>query len=79
MSLNKILKQRQEQYGDPKENFRQIGIMWGVLLGLPYSIDPYKVAQMMIALKLQRISSNPEHEDSWVDIQGYAKHGLDSL
>ena len=79
MSLNRILDERQDQYGDAKENFRKIGIMWGVILDLPYSLSEYQVAQMMIALKLQRISVNPDHEDSWLDIQGYAKHGLDSL
>jgi len=53
--------------------------MWGVILDLPYSLSEYQVAQMMIALKLQRISVNPDHQDSWLDIQGYAQHGLDSL
>jgi len=73
--LSDILNERQEQYGDPTENFRKIGIMWGVILDLPYSLAPYQVAQMMIALKLQRISVNPDYEDSWLDIQGYAAHG----
>ena len=79
MKINKILEERQDQYGDPTENFRKIGIVWGVLLDLPFPIDPYKVAQMMIALKNQRISANPEHEDSWLDIEGYARHGLNSI
>ena len=73
--LSDILNERQEQYGDPTENFRKIGIMWGVILDLPYSLAPYQVGQMMIALKLQRISVNPDYEDSWLDIQGYAAHG----
>jgi len=50
MSLNRILDERQDQYGDAKENFRKIGIMWGVILDLPYSLSEYQVAQMMIAL-----------------------------
>lgn len=79
MKLNKILNDRQEQYGDAKENFRKIGVMWGLILDLPFPIAEYQVAQMMIALKIQRISVNPDHQDSWLDIQGYAKHGLDSL
>ena len=79
MKLNKILNDRQEQYGDAKENFRKIGVMWGIILDLPFPIAEYQVAQMMIALKIQRISANPDHQDSWLDIQGYAQHGLDSL
>jgi len=79
MNLHDILDERQDQYGDALKNFRNIGVMWGVLLGLSEPVSPYKVAQMMIALKLQRISANPDYEDSWLDIQGYAQHGLDSL
>jgi hypothetical protein len=77
--IDKILDQRQDEYGDATANFRKIGVVWGQLLDLPYSLDATQVAQMMIALKLVRISANPNHKDSWLDIQGYAKHGLDSL
>ena len=78
-NVNDILDDRQAQYGDATENFRQIGIMWGVLFGLPYSLSADQVAQMMIALKLQRISVSADPKDSWLDIQGYAIHGLNSL
>lgn len=77
--IEDILNERQKQYGNATQNFYSIGIMWSAILNLPYAIEPYQVAQMMIALKLQRISVNPDHEDSWLDIQGYAKHGLDSV
>lgn len=76
--LDDILSDRQATYGDPLENFRNIGVIWGVLLDTE-PIEPHKVAQMMIALKLQRINKNPKHEDSWRDIQGYAEHGLSCL
>ena len=79
MKLNKVLADRQNEYGDATANFKKIGIIWGQLLGLDYSLDAYQVAQMMIAFKLVRISANPEHQDSWVDVQGYAEHGLNSL
>jgi hypothetical protein len=77
--IDNILNDRQDEYGDATPNFKKIGVVWGQLLNLPYSIDASQVAQMMIALKLVRISANLEHEDSWMDIIGYAKHGLDSL
>ena len=78
MELDDVLSSRQEQYGDSRANFEQIGILWGVLLDCE-PIAPYKVAQMMIALKLQRVNKNPRHEDSWIDIQGYAEHGISCL
>ena len=77
--IEDILNERQDEYGDATANFKKIGIIWGQLLNLPYSLDAYEVAQMMIALKLVRISVNPDHKDSWVDIQGYTKLGMDSL
>lgn len=79
MVIDHILAERQKQYGDAKDNFRKIGIMWGVILDLPYSIDPHTVANMMIALKQVRIASNPDYLDSWDDIIGYAIHGKSSL
>ena len=74
--IEHILAERQEQYGDATENFRKIGLMWTMVLDLDFVIEPEQVAQMMIALKLVRLSANSEHEDSWLDIEGYAKHGF---
>ena len=74
--IEHILAERQEQYGDATENFTKIGLMWSLILDKKIVIEPEQVAQMMIALKLVRLSANPEHEDSWLDIEGYAKHGL---
>lgn len=78
-TVDSILSEREEQYGDATLNFAKIGIIWGQLLDLPYSLDPYQVAQLYIAAKLVRVSANPELEDSWLDIQGYAALGLHSL
>lgn len=79
MRTNEILEHRQKQYGDATQNFKKIGIIWGQLLNLPYSIAPHEVALMMVAMKTVRASVNPELEDSWIDIQGYAEHGWRSL
>jgi len=35
------------------------------------------VALMMAAMKLARLRFNPTHEDSWVDLAGYAACGMD--
>ena len=78
-NIKKLLAERQEIYGDATANFKKIGVIWGQLLDLPYSLDAHQVAQMFIAAKLVRISANPNHEDSWIDVQGYAEHGLNSL
>lgn len=74
--LNKILSERQEQYGSAEENFNDIGIIWGALLHID-PIPAYQVALLMDALKTVRCFNNPSHKDSWLDKQGYISHGIE--
>lgn len=71
--INKVLSDRQNDYGDALENFETIGKIWGALLGTE-PIAPYKVGLMMDALKTVRLFKNPTHEDSWLDKYGYIEH-----
>lgn len=66
---------RQENYGSPEENFARIAAFW--TLYLQRHITPSDVAAMMCLMKLARIQNNPKHEDSWVDICGYAANGVE--
>jgi hypothetical protein len=72
--LNKILNDRERQYGDAKRNFTNIGIGWGAILGID-SIPAHVVALMYDFGKTIRCVANPEIEDSWLDKEGYTKHG----
>jgi hypothetical protein len=74
--LKKILDNRQEEYGNALENFETIGKIWGALLNID-PVEPYQVALMMDALKTVRLFKNPNHEDSWLDKEGYIQHGKD--
>jgi hypothetical protein len=66
---------RNTTYGPPEDNFRQIAELWSCHLGRNvYATD---VAIMMILLKVARLRANPTHEDSWVDIAGYAACGAE--
>lgn len=68
--------QRQQDYGDKLQNFAQTAMIWqGILapkLQVTATITPEDVALLMIALKMSRLSKTPMHEDSWLDIAGYA-------
>ena len=64
---------RAKEYGDAHENHARIAKMWSVLLDTEVSVE--QVYQCMIAVKLARLTVTPEHEDSWVDIAGYAALG----
>lgn len=74
--VERILAAREADYGDALENFEKIGRVWGALLDID-DIPPYQIALMMDALKTVRLFRNPQHEDSWLDKQGYTEHGRD--
>jgi len=60
---------RQSEYDHPANDFARIAKVWSALLGV--EVTPLMVSQLMIALKLCRLSYNETHEDSWVDVVGY--------
>jgi len=74
--VNDVLEDRELEYGSALKNFTQVGRGWGALLGID-DIPAWKVALMMDFFKSIRCSVNPQHEDSWVDKQGYVQHGLE--
>ena len=47
--------------------------MWSVILN--YEVSLQDVYLCMIAVKMSRLIHDSEHEDSWVDIAGYAALG----
>ena len=66
---------RQENYGSPEKNFANIALYWSVYLSR--DIKPTDVALMMVLMKLARLENKPNHEDSWIDIAGYAANGAE--
>jgi len=66
---------RNNQYGDPKQDFQRTADMWTAYLGT--EVEPHDVAALMSLLKLSRIRWAPEKEDSWMDLAGYAACGWD--
>lgn len=73
-----ILKDRQNTYGKPEDNFGCIAKLWNEYLFRSKDIHDkdllYKkdVAVMMILLKVARMASSPDHIDNYVDAAGYA-------
>ncbi len=70
-----VLTDRSQQYGEPEDSFAAIAGMWSVYLGHP--VSSCDVALMLALLKIVRAKSNPRHDDSWVDIAGYAVCGAE--
>ncbi len=60
---------RRDSYGDAKDSFARIALLWSEVIGTP--VTTRQVAQCMIALKLCRDINKPDR-DNMVDIAGYA-------
>lgn len=72
---------RNTEYGEPEDNFGDIGAYWTTFLGKKLKddaqIEPSDVAAMSALIKFSRIQVNPKKEDHWVDIAGYAACGVE--
>jgi len=68
---NLVTGNREAEYGSPKLNFQNIADRWSQLLGCR-RIEPWEVALMMADLKIARMATTGPHEDSLIDICGYA-------
>jgi hypothetical protein len=72
-----VLTDRNLDYGNPEDNFRDIAAIWTIQLGskLRSPITPFEVATLSIGTKLARLKTSPRVVDHWVDIAGYAACG----
>lgn len=70
---NLVNNDRVKHYGTPKENFTRIANMWSEIFKT--KITPAQVALCMAIVKVTRLIQTPDHEDSWVDLAGYAACG----
>ena len=64
-----VVNTRGESYGTPAENFSRIANLWSMILN--QNITVRDVGLMMIAKDISP-ARNPDHEDSWIDLAGYA-------
>lgn len=66
---------RNDDYGDPGDNFTDIAQMWSAYKGIRFTA--HDVAAMMVLMKVARLKSSPGKDDNWVDIAGYAAVGYE--
>jgi hypothetical protein len=69
---------RQQDYGDPTQNFCDIADLWNTYLRMDENafidIQSRDVAHMMILMKIAR-NCHKAKRDNWVDIAGYSQCG----
>ena len=68
-----ISGERAKDYGDAYLNHKRIAELWSRILDKDITVE--QVYACMIAVKLSRLIETPDHEDSWIDICGYAALG----
>ena len=70
--------ERDVQYGNPKDSFERIAEYWQTYLEDKVNIGAEDVAIMLILMKIARLEGSEYlHQDSWVDIAGYAACGCE--
>ncbi len=65
-----IYGDRAAAYGPYEVEAERLARMWSTFLEA--DIRAEQVPAMLVILKLTRLSHDPTHEDSWIDIAGYA-------
>lgn len=84
-AANLIVGDRNEDYGDPYDDFGLTADLWQNYLSRIIErrhglvIEPHDVAVMMALLKISRLSWTPAKKDHWVDIAGYIGCGWDCV
>lgn len=84
-AISLINGERNNDYGDPLEDFQTTAALWQVYLRRTtlargeLTLLPHDVAVMMTLLKVARLSWTPQKRDHWADIAGYTGCGWDCV
>lgn len=65
-----IVAERRRSYGEPATSMEVVAKRWSLTLGR--EVTPAQVVLCLIDLKLVRLAHDPTHQDSLVDVAGYA-------
>jgi len=65
-----IVAERSKSYGSPAQSMELLAKRWSLTIG--HNVTPAQVVMCLIDLKLTRLSHDPSHQDSILDIAGYA-------
>jgi hypothetical protein len=65
-----IVHDRRHTYGQPLNLFERVAVRWSQVLGT--KVTPAQVIVCLIDLKVARLSHDPRHLDSIIDLAGYA-------
>ena len=61
---------RAKQHGDYAVGFTRAAQIWSAILDV--DVTPHQVALCMAGIKIARSTMNPNHNDNFIDLAGYA-------
>ena len=65
-----LVTRRRREYGEPIDVFEAVAKRWSLVFGT--EVTAAQVVIALLDLKLTRLSRDPKHLDSIVDVAGYA-------
>ena len=65
-----VVAERSRAYGAPAGSMELLAKRWSITLGR--TVTPAQAVMCLIDLKLTRVAHDPHHQDSILDIAGYA-------
>ena len=65
-----LVARRRREYGEPADVFEAVAARWSLVFGT--KITAAQVVIALLDLKLVRLSRDPRHLDSQIDVAGYA-------
>lgn len=65
-----VVAERRKIYGDPAASMAAVAKRWSITLGR--AVTPAEVVLCLIDLKLARLGHDSKHQDSILDVAGYA-------
>ena len=68
-AASELVAPRGSVYGPIRENHEQIAELATAMTGI--ALDAHDILMIMVAVKLSRIRSTPEHVDSYLDALNY--------
>jgi hypothetical protein len=78
-----VCKARNKAYGDAEDNFANIAEVMTTILRAKLKegerITAVDVSALSVAIKVGRLATDVKHEDSWLDLAGYALCALGIL
>lgn len=79
-----VLRQRNNTYGPPTQDFARsagicnaLGFRFVDAEGRVSELQPHHIAMIQQAVKMSRLTWDPGHVDSWIDMAGYAACGYE--